>query len=303
MQKTKPILSLVLLIVSLLSASCSEMNSTTQPTKEEDNSVVDLIPKICYDQGLNCLAAIDSKVVATDNTDYKYPDSKSFPDPELQPVYMPPDLLIKLDQKVETKMLSKNFQAVEFMSSVKGAYGFVAPHLVATLQKIRDIARTPIRINSGYRSPGYNSKLSGSAKWSRHTYGDAVDLQIPSLELSDVKRLCEDEDASFILVYTSHVHCDWRLVDRNKSRIDRYRLIAEGTIVAKPTSRGDYQLSVSGLNSEDPEQLVYEWTVLFPDGQTKFFTSETVTLSSPKGQYNVQAVVGMTVELNESFSW
>tara|TARA_R100001086_G_scaffold131067_3_gene68078 strand:- start:4201 stop:4584 length:384 start_codon:yes stop_codon:yes gene_type:complete len=56
------------------------------------------------------------------------------------------------------------------------------------LQTIRDFLNKPIKINSAYRCPSYNSKIGGASK-SEHKNGNASDLSVSSHspgELADI---------------------------------------------------------------------------------------------------------------------
>lgn len=46
------------------------------------------------------------------------------------------------------------------------------------LQKLRDVVG-PMYINSGYRCPDYNDKISGSGTTGAHTLGVAADISVP----------------------------------------------------------------------------------------------------------------------------
>jgi uncharacterized protein YcbK (DUF882 family) len=55
----------------------------------------------------------------------------------------------------------------------------------------------------------YNEGVDG-ATWSRHIYGDAVDMYSDTLSLAELAEACNDLGAGFTKLYTTHVHCDWR---------------------------------------------------------------------------------------------
>jgi len=90
----------------------------------------------------------------------------------------------------------------------KGRWAIIQPHLIDALQGIRDEVG-PIVIGSGYRSPAYNRQVGGTA-FSRHQYGDAADIYGLHASMYDIRNACEAQGASYIEVYDSHVHCDWR---------------------------------------------------------------------------------------------
>ena len=75
--------------------------------------------------------------------------------------------------------LSKNFELSEFASHD----GAPTPpdvltnlkELAAELQVLRDYLNTPLKINSGYRSPAHNKAVGGASK-SQHMLGKAADI-------------------------------------------------------------------------------------------------------------------------------
>jgi hypothetical protein len=113
---------------------------------------------------------------------------------------------------VDTSLsIAPNFTLNEFAQDWKGQWAVVRPEMVAKWQAIRSSLGVPIYINSGFRSPGYNSGLSGAATYSRHMYGDAGDVQANgAVSLQAIADECAVRNAYFIKLYTGHVHCDWR---------------------------------------------------------------------------------------------
>lgn len=135
--------------------------------------------------------------------DYDYPDPYNNSDQ-----YIAPARYIDLTVEDPDLVLAPNFVFDEFMQEYKGPYGIFQPHVVAILQDIRDEAG-PVIVNSGYRNVGYNAGVGG-ATYSRHQYGDAVDIAGSDATLSELVALCEAHGADYVSEYTSHVHCDWR---------------------------------------------------------------------------------------------
>lgn len=90
--------------------------------------------------------------------------------------------------------LTKNFSLCEFASKD----GSTTPpevtvnlqELAKNLQALRDQLGQPIKINSGYRSPAHNKKVSG-AKNSQHLYGKAADIVISGMTPEQVKAQIE----------------------------------------------------------------------------------------------------------------
>ena len=60
------------------------------------------------------------------------------------------------------------------------------------LQFLRDYTGRPITINSAYRCPEHNAKISGSSKKSQHMLGKAADITIQSLKPAEVFMIIED---------------------------------------------------------------------------------------------------------------
>ncbi len=75
------------------------------------------------------------------------------------------------------KKLSTHFKVKEFACKDGSDTVLVAPRLVMVLQTIRDHFGTAVTINSGYRTPQYNTKVGGVAH-SQHCYGTAADISV-----------------------------------------------------------------------------------------------------------------------------
>jgi len=85
--------------------------------------------------------------------------------------------------------LGKDFTAAEFVKTSTGIDNIPGAveldnlsHLVEkVLQPLRDYVKRPIRITSGYRSPGVNAAVGGSSTTSQHMKGEAADFQIDGM--------------------------------------------------------------------------------------------------------------------------
>jgi uncharacterized protein YcbK (DUF882 family) len=88
--------------------------------------------------------------------------------------------------------------------------------LASQLQFLRDYTGRPITVNSGYRCPENNAKISGSSKKSQHMLGKAADITIQSLKPAEVYMIIEDLiDMGHMLqgglgLYDTFVHYDIR---------------------------------------------------------------------------------------------
>ena len=123
--------------------------------------------------------------------------------------YLAPTRYIDLDPIDHGLPLSPNFVFGEFMHKDKGQFGLYQVHAVESLQGIRAATGGPVYTHSGYRNVTYNEGVGG-AEWSRHIYGDAMDMHSDTVSLAELASICEDFGAGFTKLYDSHVHCDWR---------------------------------------------------------------------------------------------
>lgn len=83
------------------------------------------------------------------------------------------------------KKLSSNFRVREFACKDGSDAVLVAPRLVMVLQSIRDHFGTAVNINSGYRTPQYNTKVGGVDQ-SQHCYGTAADITVTDVKVETV---------------------------------------------------------------------------------------------------------------------
>ncbi|MEY2670894.1 MAG: hypothetical protein RLZZ577_1210 [Bacteroidota bacterium] len=93
------------------------------------------------------------------------------------------------------EQLTKNFRLKEFHSHDGAAMPYWVyenvKKLANNLQYLRDIAGSPITINSGYRSPAHNANTEGAVENSRHTKGQAADISVKDLSPRQVNLLIE----------------------------------------------------------------------------------------------------------------
>lgn len=115
-----------------------------------------------------------------------------------------------LSKDSESK-IAANFKAKEFACKDGSDTFFISPDLVYILQKVRDYFKTPVNINSGYRTDKYNSSIGG-AKFSYHKYGMAADITVTGIPPSIVASFIEGiiPDMGGIGLYSSFVHVDVR---------------------------------------------------------------------------------------------
>ena len=111
------------------------------------------------------------------------------------------------------KKLSANFKVKEFACKDGSDAVLVAPRLVMVLQSIRDHFGKAVNINSGYRTPQYNTKVGGVDQ-SQHCYGTAADITVNGVDVDAVSAYARKimPDWGGIGIYKSQgfVHVDVR---------------------------------------------------------------------------------------------
>ena len=85
--------------------------------------------------------------------------------------------------------------------------------IVATAQRLDTIrgqlGSRPIWVNSWYRPQHINKRVGGS-KWSRHQYGDAVDIRSNYYAPGQIYSQLKEVHQGGLGKYYSFVHVDWR---------------------------------------------------------------------------------------------
>lgn len=91
--------------------------------------------------------------------------------------------------------LTKNFELSEFQSKDGAPFPSEVVEnlkkLAAQLQVLRDHANSPVRVNSGYRSPAHNKRVGGSPN-SQHMYGKAGDITVDGMTPAQVHATITD---------------------------------------------------------------------------------------------------------------
>ncbi|MDC0980143.1 D-Ala-D-Ala carboxypeptidase family metallohydrolase [Bdellovibrionales bacterium] len=246
--------------------------------------------------------------------EYGYKDplpENGFPDTRDPLHYHPPTYLFKKSDYSPNRHVTKNFKWSEFFTNDSEALGLVLPVLLESLQNIRDAVNAAVVINSAYRSPNYNSTIKGSAPWSRHTYGDAADFWSPKKNLKELKLECEQFGASYVQLYTTHVHCDWRtslkepplfpIVKERKTW--EPKLAAPAKISIRVTSSTIYA-TAPDTHKEDGAPLFYEWIVTedgHSDNPLELLGPE---ISWPRisDSYKIHLVIGGNLTIKKSIN-
>ena len=105
--------------------------------------------------------------------------------------------------------ISKDFLLREFECKDGSHQVMVKAELLEKLQRLRDLAKKPVIITSGYRNPVYNEWVGGSPT-SRHLTGEAADIRVPGLHLDEVAQLAREAGFTGIGIYRSFTHVDVR---------------------------------------------------------------------------------------------
>lgn len=107
--------------------------------------------------------------------------------------------------------LTQHFKAEEFKCKDKTKEFLWAPELLAVLETIRNHFNTPVIINSGYRTPSWNTKVGGAPN-SYHCKGMAADIVVKGHTTKEVAEIANRilGDHGGVIRYTNFVHVDVR---------------------------------------------------------------------------------------------
>ncbi len=117
---------------------------------------------------------------------------------------------IDLPRAPLSQQLARNFRLSEFVSSVRQrgeSRAYVDPEIVSHVQEIRSGLGRPLDLNSGFRSPEHNRAVGG-ATFSRHIYGDALDIDVDqslpdaNQRAQEIFNEAQDVDVDFVLPLT-----------------------------------------------------------------------------------------------------
>lgn len=115
-----------------------------------------------------------------------------------------------MDTEANEKV-GKHFSVREFACKDGSQIVFIDDYMVSILEILRNKIGKPVIINSGYRTPEWNTKCGG-AKYSYHMRGMAADIRVNGIsakELADkLNEIVPDECG--IIVYKNWVHFDVR---------------------------------------------------------------------------------------------
>jgi len=106
--------------------------------------------------------------------------------------------------------VSEHFKAKEFQCGDKTEGLLVATELIEILEKIRNHFNAPVIINSGYRTPSWNSKVNGASN-SYHCKGMAADIVVKEHSSKEVAKYADEiMEQGGVIRYTNFTHIDVR---------------------------------------------------------------------------------------------
>lgn len=112
--------------------------------------------------------------------------------------------------KADYGLVSTHFKAKEFQCKDKSEDLLIATELIEILEKIRDHLNAPVIINSGYRTPSWNSKVNGASN-SYHCKGMAADIVVKGHSSREVAKYADEiMEQGGVIRYTNFVHIDVR---------------------------------------------------------------------------------------------
>lgn len=310
-------------------AGCEDNSGNATKPNPPPKKVEDGLPKdgnvtgsVCYASGL-CLPSKYISQITDSSEQYVYPDPQDFPNSDWRDQYSRPQHVISLHGADVNSAIAPNFALKDFIRYQGGAktfdYAVLMRTLVNKVQAVRDQLNKPIIITSAYRTPGYNKTLNGAATYSRHVYGDGVDIVSSHASAGTLKRLCDQEGAYYSYAYADgHAHCDWRHLQLDTAfypgaihprlshlKADPY-FITGGRIHLEVDDTGQYfQLSlIDFLPFDDHEgEHIYEWTIVTPQGETLRSSADKVILQGRKGTYSIQLIMGESVHFEKTLTW
>ncbi|MEM1034319.1 MAG: D-Ala-D-Ala carboxypeptidase family metallohydrolase [Myxococcota bacterium] len=256
-------------------------------------------PQVCYPgASMNGTACFPTVLKAAGTTGYAYPSNTSL-------AYTAPTRFLDLSAVPAGAKVAANFSVGELMQEWKGRYAVFQPHVVNKLQAIRAQSGGPLNVNSGFRSPTYNSGVGG-ATYSRHMYGDAADIWSGVVSLNQIRNLCQAQGADYIGMYSSFVHCDWRYhpADPGFSGLapdvsSPYQTPAGDPLPAHEPyvfvdESGRWHANTDDFDEGEPYR---EWSVFDPTGELIEVVAAS-TFVPPAGAHRVEVMLGGQVAVS-----
>lgn len=226
------------------------------------------------------------------------PSGYDYPNP-LSSNYRQPIAYLDLQAIDGATKIAPNFRLDEFAQVAKGRYAVVQPHAIARMQTIRQ-QLGPVNINSGYRSPGYNAQIDGSATSSRHMFGDGFDFKGTNASINTAESKCTN-NAGFLVEYSTHVHCDWRNTPVDTLFFGSLA-VADGDLAFTDMPFGAELVEDGGVwtapaTGFDEGEPLRRWTAYDDSGE---IVDEAIgdTYEAPVGATHIEVLVGAVVRVS-----
>ncbi|MFZ5480858.1 MAG: D-Ala-D-Ala carboxypeptidase family metallohydrolase [Myxococcota bacterium] len=229
--------------------------------------------------------------------EYAYPEAY-----EGSAQYVAPARFVDLEAADPDLAVAPDFVLEEYMAARKGRWGVMQSHVVDLMQAVRDDVAGPVSVNSGYRSPEYNAGVGG-VEYSRHQYGDAVDMDVDGETADWLADVCDAHGADYVATYeTGHTHCDWR-----DHALDPAFYDVPSAMAAAPAPRPEHAATLTrvegvwtapatGFDEGEPRR---RWTALDARGVV-LAVAEGRTFAAPAGAARVRVEVGRQLTLESS---
>jgi len=110
-----------------------------------------------------------------------------------------------------TKIHSAYFTAEEMASKDGAKELLLSQELLEVLEMIRDNFNKPVIVNSGYRTPWWNTQV-GKSKNSYHCKGMAADIRIKDVSPKEIAKFASEYMKNYggVICYKNFVHVDVR---------------------------------------------------------------------------------------------
>lgn len=110
-----------------------------------------------------------------------------------------------------TYYITQHFKANEFKCKDGSKEILVCRELLQVLEEIRVHFNSPVIINSGYRTPAWNTKVGGAGN-SYHCKGMAADIRVKGYTSKEVAEYASEimKNHGGVISYTNFVHVDVR---------------------------------------------------------------------------------------------
>lgn len=119
--------------------------------------------------------------------------------------------IIYVATRTKNGKISEHFKVSEFRCKDGTEEFLYAPELFYILEKIREHFNSPVIIDSGYRTPAWNTKVNGAGN-SYHCKGMAADIKVKGHTSKEVAEYASEimKNQGGVIRYTNFVHVDVR---------------------------------------------------------------------------------------------